>query len=287
MLKREAHAPPFPLSPPRLSRGSGATRAYAFGPWMPGTRPGMTGSRLVRRLCTKHRHVTPRLSRGSRATRACACGPWMPSTRPGMTSLCTERRHRPPTRITSPWGEVGVASATLGEGCNIPISQCASSPSPHPSPDGRGSRKPERISEPAAPECVDRHFGDGVAGPGVDHVRARGGDGAVLGRRRARHAKQKHVARGEFARRDLDQVPPRGVAQRFFARGFRPIEGIGGRHFGLFAHNAAPHPPQQPQAIAAHALEARLVVIRRGKPASRLGHNGALQRRGFARKVCA
>jgi hypothetical protein len=113
---------------------------------------------------------------------------------------------------------------------------------------------------------------DRCAVMGVDHGVGRGRNRAVLGRHGRAPAKEQHIACGKFIAPDLDEMFSRGGDQRIRTR-FCPVGRIRRRQFGLVAHDATPDSAQQPEAVAADALERRLMAVRCSYPGARFGED--------------
>ena len=88
------------------------------------------------------------------------------------------------------------------------------------------------------------------------------------------HAEHENVAGEREAGRDPARVPARGGKQRLRAGHVAPVARIGRHCLRLVAEELAPQPANEPQAIAAHPLHARLVVIGRAGPGPRGSNNG-------------
>src|SRR5918995_2428747 len=111
---------------------------------------------------------------------------------------------------------------------------------------------------------------------GVDHAVRRCGDGAVLGREIVAPAEGQHVAGRDLTTLDLDEVAARR-GHEGIGSGLRPIGRIGRRQLGLLAHDAAPHPAQEAEAVAADALERSLMAVRRPDPGARFQDDAILR----------
>jgi len=95
----------------------------------------------------------------------------------------------------------------------------------------------------------------------------------MLGHGAQLHAEHQHVASRRLGERDGDEVPVRHGEQRLLARRLTPVGRVGDHRLGLRADGRPPYPAQQPEAVAAHALDARLMVVGRAEPGPRLGDN--------------
>ena len=106
----------------------------------------------------------------------------------------------------------------------------------------------------------------------------------MLGDTAIAHAKHEHVIRRRPAHiGELDEMPAGSLHQRLRSRGAAPVLRIGRHRLGLGSIKLAPGPCDQPKAVGAHTLQARLMVIGRAEPAARrlndsfaLGHRRAM-----------
>ena len=78
---------------------------------------------------------------------------------------------------------------------------------------------------------------------------------------------------------DLEHHRPRRLGQRLARAGLAPVAAVGRDRHRLGAVELAPDPADQPEAVAADAPEARLVVVGRAEPAARGGDDAARDRR--------
>eukprot|EP01037_Dinobryon_pediforme_P015079 gene15078-15219_t len=101
---------------------------------------------------------------------------------------------------------------------------------------------------------------------GVDHAIGRDEDRAMLRGRVVVDGEQQKIAGLEGIERQRDHVAAGGIGQRLFTQRLGPIARIRGRMFGIGAIDGPPDATHEAEAIAADALERRLMVIGRADP---------------------
>ena len=79
--------------------------------------------------------------------------------------------------------------------------------------------------------------------------------------------------------RDLQHHLPRRLGERLAGAGLAPVAAVGRQRQRLGPIELAPDAAHQPEAVAADAPDARLVVVRRAEPAARGGDDDARDRR--------
>jgi hypothetical protein len=106
----------------------------------------------------------------------------------------------------------------------------------------------------------------GMGLDGVDHAIGRDEDRAMLGGRVVVDGEEQEIAGLEGIQRQRDHVAAGGIGERLFTQRLGPVARIGGRVFGIGAIDRAPDAAHETEAIAADALERRLMVIGRADP---------------------
>ena len=100
-------------------------------------------------------------------------------------------------------------------------------------------------------------------------------DAAVLGDGAGAHPEQDQRAGREVGHRDLEHHAARRLGERLARAGLAPVAAVGRQRQRLGAVELAPDAAHQPEAVAADALDARLVVVGRAEPAARGGDDAA------------
>ncbi len=106
------------------------------------------------------------------------------------------------------------------------------------------------------------------------------GDGA------GHHPEEQKRSGCDLRRRDLDHHGPRAIYQNFARGDLAPVPGIRRDRERFGADNLAPDAAGKAEAIAADALEARLVVVRRAEPGPRYGDDALGIRAGSHASQC-
>ena len=88
----------------------------------------------------------------------------------------------------------------------------------------------------------------------------------MLGGRVLVDGEEQEIARFEGIEGQRDHMTAGGIGERLFTQRLGPIARIGGRVFGIGAIDGPPDAAHETEAIAADALERRLMVIGRADP---------------------
>ena len=137
----------------------------------------------------------------------------------------------------------------------------------------RHPRKVKNAGDALAPPAVHPALNDRAAGIGVDEGVGRGRDAAMFGGPVRDHAKDDDVARVDLAGLFFDEIAARSGKQRFvflslflsFSRegALGPVRRVGWRQFRLRPIKITPDSTNKTETVAARALRARLMHIRR------------------------
>ena len=129
-----------------------------------------------------------------------------------------------------------------------------------------------RIRRPGAtPPAAERHFSDGASFDGVDHRSGAGHDRDVLGDGVRAIAEDEDIAGHGGTDVALDEMAACGGEYGLCAGGLTPVTSVGRHRLGFAAVQRAPYAANEAEAVRADAAHARLMMIRRAKPAPRLG----------------
>jgi hypothetical protein len=109
---------------------------------------------------------------------------------------------------------------------------------------------------------------------GMHHTITRNQDRAMLGRCIGADCEEQKIARLSRIERRRDHMAPSGLGQRLAAQRLGPITRIGGRLLGIGPIKGAPDTAHEAKAIAAHALDRRLMMIGRADPGAGFGDHG-------------
>jgi len=106
---------------------------------------------------------------------------------------------------------------------------------------------------------------------GVDHAIGRDEDRAMLGGRVIVDGEEQEIAGFEGTEGQRDHLAACGISERFLAQRLGTIARIRRRVFGIGTIDHAPDAAHEAEAIAADALECRVMVIGRANLQARLG----------------
>ncbi len=106
---------------------------------------------------------------------------------------------------------------------------------------------------------------------GVEEGVGTGQDPDMLGDGAGLHAEEDQRAGTGLGGRHLDHHAPRALGQNLARPGLAPVAAVGRDRERLGADDLAPDAPRQPEAVAADAAQAGLVVVRRAEPGARDG----------------
>ena len=127
-------------------------------------------------------------------------------------------------------------------------------------------REQEGEGDAPPPGWGERFFDDAEALVGVEETVGSGEDPDMLGNGTAFHTEEDQRAGTGLCRFHLDHHGARALGQNLAWPGLGPIPTVGRHRERLGADDFPPDAACQPEAVAAGAAQARLVVIRRADP---------------------
>ena len=127
--------------------------------------------------------------------------------------------------------------------------------------------------------AVERLLDHAGALVGVDEAVGRGDDAAVLGDRARAHPEQDQRAGREPPSAAISSITARAASASGSRCRSRPSRGCRAGSASARVRELAPDAADQPEAVAADALDARLVVVGRAEPAARGGDDARRDRR--------
>src|SRR5690606_22955299 len=134
--------------------------------------------------------------------------------------------------------------------------------------------KEEGEGDATSPCWCQRFLDDPKALVGMEEDVGTGQDADMLGNGAGHHAEQDQRAGWDIGGCDFWHHAARALGKNLARAAFAPIPTIGRDRERLWPDNLAPDSAGQTKAIAADALEARLIVVGRAEPGTRGGDDG-------------